>query len=395
MRYTTDWSFNCRLAAPSNDPCARFRGGVAPGAIVMLPSRPVNIGPESRRFAMLSRVLGVLCVLVGATSVALVVDSLTFDRRWSYAAMVTGLLAVLVVAFLINRAGRYQAAGWLTVAVAYAGPWGSALIDSTILSGDLLPLCFVVMPIMLSSILLSTAGTAFVGTTQFVALLVAFGTRPESNSENWASLLSLVVFVSMLCVAVNQLTLADREQIRLQTLRLEDYAATLREQTVRDGLTGLFNRRYLEETLERELARAERHGSTIGVIMLDLDGFKSFNDSRGHLAGDSLLRDVGALLREHVRLSDVACRYGGDEFTLVLLDAGQAIGNRAAGIFEAAKVMLEAARPRCDGLGVSFGVATYPKDGKTRETLLKAADAALYAAKRAGRGRIAFANPVG
>ena len=118
----------------------------------------------------------------------------------------------------------------------------------------------------------------------------------------------------------NRLARALAEQIgsAVSNLRLRE---TLRNQSIRDPLTGLFNRRYLEETVERELRRAERHHTSLGVIMLDIDHFKQFNDRFGHDGGDALLRELGPMLQKTVRKEDIACRYGGEEFLLALPDA--------------------------------------------------------------------------
>jgi len=170
--------------------------------------------------------------------------------------------------------------------------------------------------------------------------------------------------------------------------------ALLREQSIRDHLTGLFNRRYMQETLERELLRAVRKGHSLGIIMFDVDDFKQLNDTCGHAAGDVILSDLGILLLGHIRGEDVACRYGGDEFIIVLPDASRAATwERAELIREYAKQL----RPQLDGqtleaVTLSLGVAVFPQDGATSEAILKTVDAALYRAKGEGRGRVVMAS---
>ena len=122
-------------------------------------------------------------------------------------------------------------------------------------------------------------------------------------------------------------TVAERIALALANLRLRD---TLRSQSILDPLTGLFNRRYMEETLDLELARAVRGRRAIGIIMLDIDHFKPLNDSRGHDAGDALLRELGGLLMARVREGDIACRYGGEEFVLILPEAPLEFARRRA-----------------------------------------------------------------
>ncbi len=170
--------------------------------------------------------------------------------------------------------------------------------------------------------------------------------------------------------------------------------ALLRESAIRDYLTGLFNRRYMEETLERELLRALRNQMSLGVIMLDVDGFKQFNDRYGHAVGDSILRELGTLLLTHVRREDIACRYGGDEFILVLPGSPRSVTR------ERAELICELGRqiqPRFEGqaldaITLSLGVAGFPDDGSSSAAILRAADVALYDAKRQGRGLVAVAG---
>jgi diguanylate cyclase (GGDEF)-like protein len=168
----------------------------------------------------------------------------------------------------------------------------------------------------------------------------------------------------------------------------------LRNQSLRDPLTGMYNRRYMEESLERELFRAARHGAPLAVIMLDLDHFKRFNDSYGHIAGDILLRELGLFLQRHIRGSDIACRYGGEEFTLILPDATlDVVRDRAEQLREDAKRLKVWHIYRwLRTVTLSLGVAVFPDHGATAKGILQAADAALYRAKQAGRDQVRVAE---
>ncbi|MGC2330998.1 MAG: diguanylate cyclase [Candidatus Acidiferrales bacterium] len=187
--------------------------------------------------------------------------------------------------------------------------------------------------------------------------------------------------------------IGERMSLALATLRLRE---VLRSQSIRDPLTGLFNRRYMEESLERELRRAERNGQPVGFIMLDIDHFKHFNDTFGHQAGDALLRALGDLVGERTRGQDVACRFGGEEFSLILAGASrEATHKRAEFLREEVKQMAVTHAGQLLGkISLSFGVAEYPRDGRTTEELIRAADQALYRAKAAGRDRIILARDV-
>jgi diguanylate cyclase (GGDEF)-like protein len=185
---------------------------------------------------------------------------------------------------------------------------------------------------------------------------------------------------------------AEQLALALANLRLRE---ALREQSIRDALTGLNNRRFLEESLERELARAGRLRKPVAVFMLDLDHFKKFNDRFGHEGGDAALRAIGALLRASCRASDLACRFGGEEFTVALPETDRA-GAEAWAVRLLADVRALHVRHgerRLEGITVSIGLAMYPEHGADSETLLQAADVALYEAKRAGRDRlVVFGN---
>jgi diguanylate cyclase (GGDEF)-like protein len=161
----------------------------------------------------------------------------------------------------------------------------------------------------------------------------------------------------------------------------------LRQDCIRDPLTGLFNRRYLEESLKRELLRSQRTEKPLGVIMVDVDHFKKFNDNYSHEAGDKVLQVVGEFLQESIRGSDIACRYGGEELTLILPDANlKQTQERAEEIRQGMKqLIIRYKGEKLPQVTASFGVASYPQQGTTSQMLLSKADAALYAAKDKGR----------
>ncbi len=196
--------------------------------------------------------------------------------------------------------------------------------------------------------------------------------------------------------------LAERQQIlrgvvdtlalALANLRLRE---TLRQQSIRDPNTGLFNRRYLEETSSRELRRMERSAQPLTILMLDVDHFKQFNDTFGrHEAGDLVLKQVAATLIEHARESDVVSRYGGEEFAIVMPGCSLEEGaERAEALRQAIRQLHLTHRGRTLGtVTVSFGVAAYPEHGSGWAEITNAADHALYDAKGEGRDRVVVAK---
>jgi len=194
-------------------------------------------------------------------------------------------------------------------------------------------------------------------------------------------------------LATTAQAIAEQVALSLSNAKLRQ---VLRDQSIKDPLTGLFNRRYMEETLGRELVRAERQKTSLSLIVLDIDHFKHINDTHGHPAGDSILRKTGHFLGSSVRESDVACRYGGEEFILILPDCPkEAALAKARELCERTRVLTF---PEAGGgveITASFGVSSFPADGIEPQSLIQAADAALYVAKRSGRNRVAAAGEAG
>ena len=182
-------------------------------------------------------------------------------------------------------------------------------------------------------------------------------------------------------------TIADSVALAIANLRLRE---RLHFESIRDGLTGLFNRRYLDETLPRELHLTKRNNHPISIFMFDIDHFKKFNDTFGHDAGDIVLKNIAGLIFTGVRESDIACRYGGEEFVIILPDTPLETAARRAENLRKEVSALQLIHNGKD-LGkvtISIGVAAYPRHGTTRDTLIKSADEAAYQAKEGGRNRV-------
>jgi diguanylate cyclase (GGDEF)-like protein/PAS domain S-box-containing protein len=179
------------------------------------------------------------------------------------------------------------------------------------------------------------------------------------------------------------------ERLQTQLIEIGLLQSQLREQAIRDPLTNLFNRRYLEETLDRELARARREAYPVCIIMLDLDHFKKVNDTYGHDGGDQVLKALAHTLSEQSRRGDFACRYGGEEFVVVMPNITRHTAYERAKKLRRKLNALEIPY-ECHTLTttISMGIAAFPDHGDTRKALLRAADRAMYAAKEAGRDHI-------
>lgn len=368
-----------------------------PRAIVafwrMLTETTVELPEPSRRRAHALAVFIVILIASLAFFWLVIISEAKEAHLGLYSALLAGAFLLFVFAFRLNRLGHYTAAASLLVATTLFGTWWAIYINFDLLDKDIGPIIFLIAPIVLCSFLLPARATLLVGILELIVLLgVSFSGHFE-GSQSWASLVSYTIFISVLCIVSSFITRQDLRQIDQQNLLLQEREARLRELSVRDGLTGLFNRRYLEETLERELSRAAREEKTLGVVMVDLDYFKGFNDTYGHAAGDELLRHVAVWLQGHIRSSDIACRYGGDELTLILPNSSREVTrDRAEELRVSVKNALsEYAIQASHPVTISLGVAIFPDDGANGDEVLKAADDALYSAKNQGRDRVIVA----
>ncbi len=184
--------------------------------------------------------------------------------------------------------------------------------------------------------------------------------------------------------------IAEQYALFLANLRLRE---ALKREAIRDPLTGLFNRRYMEESLEREASRAVRNKSSVGIMMLDVDHFKVFNDTHGHEAGDVVLQHLGELLQDNIRGGDIACRYGGEEFLLILPDALiKTTEFRAKELLSQVRELNITYQNTSFHITISIGVATLPDHGTNLHDVVITADTALYQAKQKGRDQVVVAS---
>jgi diguanylate cyclase (GGDEF)-like protein len=353
------------------------------------------VEPERRLQARLLVVLLLFLILVGSLSLILSLFGVysqpgepeTIGVRNFWISAIATL--VVGVGYSLSRTVHYPLAAGLVVMTVLGATFSMAIANPE----NLQYLYFLVIGGLLSSLFLSARMTAiiFAVTLLGMTFLSIFGVH--ISNPNYFNVLFFILTVGGLVVMASILRQRYVEQIHWQTLQLVESEARQRELSIRDPLTGLFNRRYLEETLALEMIRAARKQHPIGVIMVDIDHFKRFNDIHGHAAGDVVLVQLGEFLLKHVRSSDVTCRYGGEEFILVLPEATRKITQMRAEQIrgDTRDLHLQYEGHTLEAITLSLGVAVFPEHGLTYDEILGAVDTALYCAKSEGRDRICVA----
>jgi diguanylate cyclase (GGDEF)-like protein len=331
---------------------------------------------------LVTNVLGLLTMtlsLLGLLSKAGEQEMAEIVFRW----IVLAMILLLVVAYGLGRTRYFLWAEVLTAGTMLGGSFAIIVHDPQ----DLQYLYYLVLGGLIGSLFLSARATAAIFFVTMVGLLLLPIFSASISTSNNLFALIFILTVGGLVVLATALRQRYLEQ-------LGESEVLLRELSVRDPLTGLFNRRYMEEILALEIIRAMRKEYPIGIIMVDIDHFKRFNDIHGHAAGDAVLSQAGDFLRKCVRASDAACRYGGEEFVFILPEASQKITQmRAEHMREDIRNLRISFQDQIlEAVTLSIGVAVFPMNGSTGEAILRAADAALYQAKDAGRDRVIVAN---
>jgi diguanylate cyclase (GGDEF)-like protein len=352
--------------------------------------------PTYRKSRLLAWVLIALCFLSAAILLFVIINqNQTQENQKVYTIIITIVLVLLLTAYFLNLTGRYVQAAGLTISSAIMGAWLSILMDKNIIAGDFVPLIYTIIPVFLASLFLSTRLTIIISLLQLIILFIFPFYLAESAPINWASLLSFFMIASSISIMMNIIHQKDLSQIEQQTQEIIANNEKLQQAAIRDPLTNLFNRRYMAVTLDREIHRAMRAEIPLGILMMDLDHFKEINDLYGHSAGDLILQALGTCLQECTRKSDIACRFGGEEFVIIMPGASQdVVLERAELLREKAKnFILEHEGNMIKSISISIGVSIYPQHGINQDRLLINADKALYQAKRSGRNRVNIYDP--
>jgi diguanylate cyclase (GGDEF)-like protein len=358
-----------------------------PGAV-----QPLLVA-DSRR----ARLLTALCVsAAGVHLVVIAVQVLLHRMPLDHVMQRLACDAVLLAAPLVQRwTGSVRAAAGLV------GVLAAVFLPAFALqSGGIAAPMIVFIPLvpLLMSAYMGRTGTLLMGGALAVGLVVVATLDGASHAEGSAVGADRTVRLAMLfgCLSLGILTayLHERERKSMEG-GLQGLAARLKEESIRDSLTRLFNRRHLDEQLAIEMQFARRHGTELSVIMVDVDNFKRVNDLHGHAAGDDVLTAVAGRLRAGMRVEDMLARFGGEEFTAVLrttdLAASRVVAERLRRLVEATVIRTPTVEL---AITISAGCASLSETrAETSEALLAAADRRLYAAKRAGRNRAVSSDP--
>jgi diguanylate cyclase (GGDEF)-like protein len=364
---------------------------------LLIEPSPALVEPERRLQARL--LMAILLVLLILDFFSLILSLFDVFTKSGEAKAVTAMsfwitlsaFLVLAVDYGLSRTIHYRLAAGLAVGTLLSATFAAVIPNPQ----DLRATSFLILGGLVGSLFLSVWATAIVFFITFIGLLLLPVFVPGfSASKDLNAPLLFILTVGGLVVIATSLRQRYIDQIDWQTKQLVQSEARLRELSIRDPLTGLFNRRYLEEALAIELIRAERKRSPIGIIIADIDHFKRFNDTHGHAAGDAVLAQVGNFLRTHVRASDITCRYGGEEFLLILPEAPREITQRRAEQMQedTRQLHVQYEGQTLEAITLSLGVAVYPEHGSTSDTIIRAADDALYRAKHDGRDRVVVAE---
>jgi diguanylate cyclase (GGDEF)-like protein len=367
---------------------------------------------EQRQQARL--IAGLAFALLVVSSIVLTLWVLTARDFVSAPAISLGAVSAIALAYRLSRTRSYQIGAAILVAMLPLMVEAIIFIAPGPLTDRMLAINFLGVAILLTSLFFSLRATLLVAVSMLCFVAAFFMVPGLPFAIVYSYLVFIAVLSALLIVGAHirnsylsaryaaEQALQESEArarqantlLQAQMLEMRGLEQRLREQSIRDPLTTLYNRRYLTDTLVRELAHADREGYQVGILMIDLDHFKQVNDRYGHAVGDAVLQSAAALIRSHCRAGDIACRYGGEELLCVLVNIpAPELLHRA----EELRLAIAESQPAESHPGLyitaSIGVSCFPDDGATSELILRAADQAMYRAKAAGRNCVRVAGP--
>ena len=225
----------------------------------------------------------------------------------AYYFLIVLLLILCAISLYFTLRKNYMIASYVTMLMTIVGTWGAVIIEYSYKSLDFFPIIFVSLNIVFSSILLPLSLTILLSIFQIIGVFLIFISSDMLSVGIMSSFISFILMISVLSIITSYIN--------------KVYIRQLKENSIKDHLTGLFNRRYFDEILDYWVQKAHSKKNTFGVILIDVDNFKSYNDTHGHHSGDKLLQYISTFLASNVGFHDVVCRYGGDEFAIIITES--------------------------------------------------------------------------
>lgn len=303
----------------------------------------------------------------------------------------TAVIGIAVATFL-NLTGRFSKSLTLTIVLMIVIPWASILYEYFKQSGDYMPMLYMIIPIQIIAVFIPLKPMFIIATVQTVILTALILLDTSRGQYNWASVICYLFLASMLGTIISYMLRKQYITIVRSRNSLLTSEQKMREISIRDPLTGLYNRRYMNETFDR---LAVERPALFSLLMVDIDHFKNINDTYGHTGGDEVIRKVADILVNATRQSDIVCRYGGDEFLMILLDCSPTVAmSKAQHIREEITniVVEETALAPSVHITASIGVTHCSQNCTNIDDILKSVDTALYMAKQQGRNQVIAYN---
>ena len=297
-------------------------------------------------------------------------------ERLAYVFLLSFMGVIDVIAFISTLQHHYRLSSFLTVILAFIGSWGSIYIDSRVGFTEFFPLIYVTVTVLFSSVLLPLFITITIASLQLVVLIVIIVNSPLLLTNNWSSFLAYVLITSVLSIVANYIS----------SYQLKHF----KENSIRDHLTGLLNRRYFDVSLDDKLQHGVPNGFTYGIMLMDIDNFKTYNDQYNHATGDIILQRVASYLSDALETYAIVCRHGGDEFAIIIPNSPSAdvyamaeklrVGIKTVDITDICQTGVH--------LSLSIGLAMAPENGTTSDEVMAHADRNLMLAKELGKDRV-------